>query len=108
MASPQWPAIIEFTGQAELALIRDQSQWDSELQLHSSSFRSHDRLIDSLGSVFNLSNKELLSSGKSIGLDELVRLIQAHASQNGECCVAKFSAISIAEAIQMLSAMEPD
>jgi len=108
MESPQWPAIVEYSGQAELAFVRDQSQWDRELELHNASYRPQDRLIDSLGLVFNMSGKKLQASGKSIGLDELVLLIQTHASLNGECCVAKFSANSIVEAMQMFSAVETD
>lgn len=102
-----WPAVLQYRGDNELVFIAEQSQWDNDDELSGGRYDADDRLIDSTGRIFRLSDKDpkLLSTEQAISLDELVELIRLHMSEVGLCCVAKFSAASIAEAVVMVSTL---
>ncbi|HSH73942.1 MAG TPA: DUF4144 family protein [Methylophilaceae bacterium] len=102
-----WPAIIHFSGDAELVFILNQSQWLEDQDLHSQHYHTADRLIDSDGNLYALTSRidgkiVPVADGAQIALIALIDLIRAHASQDGQCCVSKFSADSIREAIAMM------
>lgn len=104
-----WPAVIHHAGHAELGYIADQAQWEREthLRMH---LHPQDSLIDASGRIyrFAVASGAWASTGDSMPLDALLDLIRMHAAQAGQCCVAKFSADSAAEAIRMLGAMTDD
>lgn len=98
-----WPAVLKYDGDAELAFIGSQAEWETDAALHRFWFKATDVLIDSAGLCYSLSEQ---SSGLTIpkpkdviSLDAIIDLVRAHASQSGACCVSKFSAASIREAI---------
>lgn len=99
-----WPAIIHHAGQAELIYIKDEPQWLAHVQTPQH-FHAQDRLIDSTGHAYSLTNGIPNFSGRTVALDELLNLIRAHAAEAGQCCVAKFSAASIPQAIRTLGDM---
>ncbi|CAG0949851.1 hypothetical protein MTYP_00128 [Methylophilaceae bacterium] len=105
-----WPAVIHFTGHAELAYVGSQAQWDADGHLHASGYRPADRLIDSSGRIWSLGRGHPHAipqfSGETASLDTLIALVRAHAAQSGECCVAKLSAASVAEAIRMVKSLD--
>jgi hypothetical protein len=101
---PHWPAIIHYQGDAELAFVANRSVWDNDADLHRFGFQEGDRLIDSDGEIFLLTGKpgrpaKIHSTGQTADLDMLSELVRAHAAQIGNCCVAKFSVASAAEAV---------
>ena len=100
-----WPAVLQYRGDNELVFIAGQLQWDSDTELSGGSYDADDRLIDSKGMVFRTSGQvqELLPVNQSVTLDEMIELVRFHMSEVGLCCVSKFSADSIEEAIVMVS-----
>ena len=106
-----WPAIIKYAGQAELAYVQDQAQWDADAHLHGSRYEKTDVLIDSNGEIYMLSNAvngsvRPESTGKFTELEEVIEMVRAHASQMGSCCISKFSALSIREAVCAVRAFD--
>jgi hypothetical protein len=99
-----WPAIIHHAGQAELIYIKDELQWLAHVQAPQH-FHAQDRLIDSTGHIYSLANGNPKLTDRVVNLDELLNLIRAHAAEAGQCCVAKFSAASIPQAIRTLGGM---
>jgi len=94
--------MLRLTGEAELAYLHDQADWD--MHAHGSHYLTSDYLIDASGAIYSLKrgaggDVQLQATGKSATLDEVVNAVRAHAAQSGSCCVAKFSASSIPEAI---------
>lgn len=105
-----WPAIIQYTVQAELVYIRNQAEWDADRHLHGFRHGKADILIDSDGAVYRLTdarNGSTMpeSTGKTASLQQIIEMVRAHASQTGSCCVAKFSVASIREAIAAVNAL---
>lgn len=99
-----WPALLRLTGEAELLVVRDQAQWDGDPHLHAAHYLPTDVLIDAEGGIHGLRREAhgrvaLQPTGHTVTLAEVVAAVQAHAAQAGSCCVAKFSAASIREAI---------
>lgn len=104
-----WPAVLHYRGDNELVFIAGQSQWDNDAELSGGRYDPDDRLIDSTGRIFRFAVQEqgitLVHSEQSVSLDEFVELVRLHMSAVGLCCVAKFSAASIAEAVVMVSTL---
>lgn len=99
-----WPALLRLTGEAELLVVHDQAQWDGDPHLHAAHYLPTDVLIDAEGAIHRLRREThgpvaLQSTGHSATLAEVIADVQAHAAQAGSCCVAKFSATTIREAI---------
>lgn len=106
-----WPAIVKYSGDAELAYVENQATWDADAHLHGYRYEKTDVLIDSNGQVYALSNAANGSmqpepAGKFASLEEVVEMVRAHVSQMGSCCVSKFSATSIREAVCAVSAFD--
>jgi len=110
-----WPAILHYPGQDELEYIASANAWENDQQLHTLSFQTAGRLIDSHGRVFNLPDMEYQPGGNGFApspsqeaatetttLEEVIELVRAHAAQSASCCIAKISAPSIAAAIQLV------
>lgn len=100
-----WPAIIDYSGHAELGFIHNLAEWQEASKLKHT-FQSQDRLIDAHGYIYTLNSPdEPLGTGSKIQLDILIQRIQEHASHIGMCCVEKFSANSIEEAIHIANSL---
>ena len=106
-----WPAILHYPGQDELEYIASANAWENDQQLHTLSFQTAGRLIDSHGRVFNLPDMEYQPGGSGFAaspsqeaatLAEVIELVRAHAAQSASCCIAKISAPSIAAAIRLV------
>jgi hypothetical protein len=98
----QWPAIIKLHADDELIFVSDAVQFASDAALQLTHVQAQDRLIDSSGAVYHISNRptlELASTGVMLSLDEVEDLLRSHLSNNGTCCVSKFYATSIREAL---------
>lgn len=98
----QWPAIIKLHADDELIFVPDAVQFVSDVVLHLTHVQAQDRLIDSSGAVYHISNRpalELAPTGVMLSLDEVEELLRLHLSNNGTCCVSKFYAPSISEAL---------
>lgn len=104
-----WPAVLQYRGDNELVFIAGQTQWDSDNDLQRGGYDPDDRLIDSVGAVFSLSGHAqgvvAVRTERRVSLDEMTELIRLHMSEAGLCCVAKFSADSIAEAVSMVGTL---
>lgn len=102
-----WPAILKYDGEAELVFIADQAAWNNDADLHSASYVADDMIIDSQGFIHSLTNcKESLvtpeTTGLSLSRQEVIELIKAHLSELGSCCVSKFYAPPIQQAIAIV------
>lgn len=105
-----WPAIIKHSNDAELVYISDQAQWDDDVDLHSFEYDETDNLIDSSGSVFDITNREggvvkVKANGDVIELKVILGLVKAHAAQSGSCCVAKLYAPTFREAYKIVESL---
>lgn len=103
-----WPAILSYVGDNELAYIADQSEWDLDSNWHCFDYQSNDLLIDSQGIAYSLSHRKNSlvvpePTQQTLSLEQVSELIKAHLSAQGSCCVTKFFASSIKEAIAMLA-----
>jgi hypothetical protein len=106
-----WPAIIKYIGQAELAYVQDQAEWDADVHLHGFRYEKADVLIDSQGEIYALLNAvnglvRPEPMGEFARLEEVIEMVRAHASQLGSCCVSKFYASSIHEAVCAVSTLD--
>jgi hypothetical protein len=98
----QWPAIIKLHADDELIFVSDAAQFASDDTLQLTHVQAQDRLIDSSGAVYHISNRptlELAPTGVMLSLDAVEDLLRLHLSNNGTCCVSKFYAPSIREAL---------
>ncbi|HEY9276852.1 MAG TPA: DUF4144 family protein [Methylotenera sp.] len=98
----QWPAIIKLHADDELIFVSDAAQFTDDDTLQLTHIQAQDRLIDSSGAVYRISkgqSLELVSSDLSLSLHEVEVLLRLHLSNNGNCCVSKFHAHSIHEAL---------
>ncbi|HSH98241.1 MAG: DUF4144 family protein [Methylophilaceae bacterium] len=103
-----WPAIIHYHGQAELGFVLDQQSWSNAQYIQTARYHIYDELIDSIGRTYRLVNQvnapvSIEPIGKITSLQDVIEMIRMHASVSGTCCVAKFSATSIQEAIGSLA-----
>lgn len=106
-----WPAIIKYSGQAELAYVKDQAEWDADVHLHGFRYEKADVLIDSVGEIYALPNAvngsvRPESTREFARLDEVIEMVRAHAAQMGSCCVSKFYASTIHDAVCAVSILE--
>ena len=102
-----WPAILKYDGDAELAFIADQAAWNNDPHLHNASYVADDMLIDSQGCIHSLANHlesqvTPQATAGSLSLQQVITLIKAHLSELGSCCVSKFYASSIQQAISIV------
>jgi len=105
-----WPAIINHTDDAELVYVSDNEQWDGDADLNSFEYIATDRLIDSSGRIFNMTDREEgvvkpKATGDIIELKVILGLVKAHAAQSGSCCVAKLYAPTIREAYKIVESL---
>ena len=105
--SVAWPAIIKYSGDDELAYVRDWQQWQADEDLNSGFFESSDRLLDSHGQLFVLSVNAgqpvtPVLTDETITDDQLANWMRNHFAVTGACCVAKISVTSLAECMTIL------
>ena len=107
----KWPGVIKHSNDPELIYVQDQSAWEGDVELHSIEYEESDRLIDSSGCLFMLTDKDNgfvcpKPNGESMALRDILGLVKAHAAQKGSCCVAKLYAPTIAEAFKIIASLE--
>ena len=103
-----WPAFIRYEGDGELTYIADLGEWESDADLSHFEYEEMDRLIDSQGQVFSLTdrgNSPVVPDyvGETFSAEQVAALVKAHFSVAGACCVAKLDHCSIAECMDMLN-----
>lgn len=99
-----WPVIIKLDGDDELGFVSTQADWESELDLGHFLYGALGQMIDSEGSIYDLTRcidgtALPKPTGDSIELATLTDLVRTHVSQLGHCCVSKLGFYSIAEAV---------
>lgn len=100
-----FPAIIKLHADDELIPIASLSDFENNPDLTHMHIQPNDMLIDKHGHIFKLDNtSELTLSATSevMSLSLVIELIQLHLSNHGTCCVSKFSAHTIEEALSCL------
>ncbi len=102
-----WPAIIKYAKGDELTYIADLAEWNYDADLHFFEYDNLDILIDSLGLIHHLNNRNdafILpeSTGDIIGLGPAIGIVKAHFSSVGSCCSAKLTARSVSELIDLV------
>ena len=103
-----WPAFIKFSGDDELVYVADHSEWLTDADLSYGTYESSDRLIDSDGQVFSLSDSDGKGKIEPVLIDEgitsvqFVELIQKHFAVSGACCVSKIKLESLSDCMSML------
>lgn len=109
-ASIAWPAIIHYAGQDELAFVGDQVDWDKDPTRHRFQYRDTDRLIDADGRIYNLRHANgtalPVPTGRHASLHEVVDLVRTHAARTGTCCISKYFAPTIREAILAVASFD--
>lgn len=105
-----WPGFIRYSDDAELSYVSDQSEWDSNADLHHYEYDESDYLVDSSGEIYSLVKRQddcvkPERSGRTIGLQDILGLVKAHAAQRGSCCVAKIYAPTISEAFKIIESL---
>lgn len=103
-----WPGVVNYDGDDELSFVGSDSEWEREAR--SGVFKREDRLIDSRGRIFRLAadGSETVTPAdteKVLSVDEMTRLVQAHAAQAGEFCATKMILGSVAEGIAFIGEM---
>lgn len=101
-----WPALLHYAGQAELEYVADAYHWQRLSHGHHLRFHRDDRVIDSEGKCYrpvrHSDHVELLTMATHVTLTEAIALVRHHEAAGGQCCVAKFSAASIADCVAAL------
>jgi hypothetical protein len=98
----QWPAMIKLHADDELIFISDAAQLVSDNAINLKHIQAQDMLIDSSGAIYRISHGqtlEVIYAGSKLSLHDVEALLRLHLSNNGNCCVSKFHASSIREAI---------
>ena len=107
----QWPAVIQYQGDEELAYFSSEADWQADAELQHAPFTKQDRLIDSKGQVFHLhcnsaGGVALQPSDDSIDLPDFTTLLRAHAVVAGSCCAGKVGCNDFAEGMRLIGQME--
>lgn len=102
-----WPAMIHCEGDDELTYVADMQNWLADNDLSSAYYDQADRLIDSQGQQFVLTDLfdgviKPLPLNRYLEISEVVSLLRNHFSVTGACCVSKIQADSIASCLAML------
>jgi len=105
----KWPAIVRFDNSDELDVIEDEANWRE----YASSIGGSCQLISSDGTVYSISrtpdgSATLDNSGSAINVDNAVDLARCHMAAQAHCCVSKFNASSVEEAIAAIVLLEKD
>lgn len=100
----EWPAVIKLQGDDELIFIASQQAWESSDERQQAFFSDDDCLVDSQGKVYRFSlapNQSVMlrATDEYLDTEQLILLVKAHMSLIKACCVAKFYAENVAEAI---------
>lgn len=102
-----WPAVIKYAEDDELTYISDLAEWNRDADLHFFEYENLDSLIDSLGLIHHLNNRNDAftlpeSTGDLIDLERAIDMVKAHFSSVGACCSAKLTARSVSELIDLV------
>jgi len=103
----KWPAIIKLDADDELIFISDADEFANDTALREMQLQAQDKLIDSTGAVFTISNRPALTltvTDSQLSLNAVENLLRLHLSNHGTCCVSKFHANSIREALMSVFA----
>ena len=105
-----WPALIKFDGDDELACVATEEAWQRDAESYLYGHRGDDVLIDSSGRVYRLDHTKdgsirTIDTGNVMPLDDFIRLVRIHASSSHRCCIEKISFRTIAEGIQLVADM---
>lgn len=98
-----WPALIQYLGDAELALLNDAEAFATWPVPTTST-----RLIDATGQIFIPGPDKHLTADGQATLSEILTLIRHHALLEGVCCTSKLGAASIPEAFAILASLIKD
>ncbi len=105
--SVHWPAIIKLHADDELIYIVDAEQFANDDALRHMHVNDLDMLIDSNGAIYQIHSGQTLQfmpAGATLNLDKVEQLLRLHLSNHGTCCVSKFHANSIREALMSVFA----
>jgi len=105
-----WPAIIACDGDDELTYIASAAEWNSHPDRGSMGYGVDCRMIDSSGCVYHMDNMEggevqLLVTGHSMPVKELIALVQRHAALNNTCCIEKIGFRRIKEGLAIIASL---
>ncbi len=104
-----WPAIVKYAGSDELAYVASEQDWTGDPHLSRYRYETGDKLIDSGGRVYRLpyrGGRTIAKPAGEVTTEAVVDLVRAHAAQTGSCCIAKFGAVTVAEAIAIAGALQ--
>ena len=102
-----WPAVFKHTNDPELDYYEDLEALEKDMLQNYPATLAGGYLLDSNGEVYTVSamhngKLDLLDTGRSKTLEQVLGLVKAHAAQAEHCCVAKLWAPSIPEAVQIV------
>lgn len=104
-----WPGVIKYEGDDELSYVGSESEWAGAAR--PGAFTKGDVLIDSRGRVFDLTvnasnTVALVETRNTLPVEEMTRLVQAHAALMGELCAPKMVLGSVAEGIAFVGELD--
>ncbi|AZQ09252.1 DUF4144 family protein [Shewanella khirikhana] len=103
---PQWPALLQQQGCDELLPLPLQADWQKYQLECRHLLCPGDVLIDATLTRFTLTEDHSLLADGAISTAELTQLLRAHLATQGHCCLAKLQLNSLADAIELISALD--
>lgn len=105
-----WPAIIHYQGDDELCYVASELEWESYPEWSTMDYAEAAVLIDSAGRVYRMAglqdgNENLLATGQTISVNDLVKLVQRHAAMINTCCIEKIGFRTIDEAMAIIASL---
>lgn len=87
----EWPMVLQYAGEAELRVVRDQDEWEIDPDLHARPYQPEDRLIDSAGVEYRLAftgspgrgRNAILPTGRRYRPSELESIAERHIARVG-------------------------
>ena len=107
----KWPAIIKYHGSDELSYVATEIAWNGHAGLSAQAYNEYDVLIDNQGRVYQLNDrrdKRVVpeDTDSHISLPQLIKLVQAHAALNGECCIEKIAFTNFGEGLAIVASLD--
>jgi hypothetical protein len=104
MLSPNYPMLLSYHGHSEAELVADLQALELLLRQPQHLLPETDRLIDSLGFVYQLNHQyALYRTNQQLDLTEVLRLVQQHFFSESQSCLMKIQAADIQTALKLIS-----
>jgi hypothetical protein len=103
-----WPAVLKYSGEDELLLIKDESTWLADDDLSAYVYDENDMLIDSNGALYALNYHvktrqiHVNPQKKTVSIDQFEGWVKNHLALLNQCCSSKLTLSSITDGLVLL------